>query len=118
MDPFTIAAAIAIIGTIVVAILVISVAKFIQWFKAREQIKAGHKNVVAFTLAQRINEKKYVEVPGVFDKSPTNTQIVQGFYDTENDTILDYRAMASSSAPEDEEVQRLHSEGDGLVIYR
>jgi hypothetical protein len=117
MDPFTISLAIAFFGAIAVAVVVITVMKIWQWFRSRGRIKEANNRVIAFTLAERIKEKKYVEVPGVFDNKPTNTRIVQGFYDPDEDRIIDARAMASSSPPEDEEIATQHDEGDGLVIY-
>ncbi|MEU8660035.1 hypothetical protein [Actinoplanes philippinensis] len=116
MDPFTIAAAIAFFGAIVVAVVAITVDKIVTWFRSRGRIKAENSSVIAFSLAERIKEKKYVEVGGVFNNRPTNTRIVQGFYDMDTETIVDARAMASSQAP-DEEIVRQHDEGDGLVVY-
>ncbi|MGN9913285.1 hypothetical protein ACTMTJ_37680 [Phytohabitans sp. LJ34] len=118
MDPITISLAIAFFGALAVAIVAISVKRIFQWFRARGKIKEENANVIAFTLAERIKGKQYVEVPGVFDNKPTNTRIVQGFYDLNTETIVDARAMASSSPPEDEAIVTQHDQGEGLVIYR
>jgi hypothetical protein len=117
MDPITISAAIVFFGAVAVAILVITVQKMWQWFRSRGAIKESSNSVIAFSLAERINNKRYAEVPGVFDKRPTNTRIVQGFYDPDTDRVLDARALASSSPPRDQEIITQHDEGDGLVIY-
>jgi len=116
MDPVTIAAAIAFFGTIVVALITITVKRVFQWFQARGRIKAENSQAIAFTLADRINNKQYVEVSGVFNNRPEKTRIVQGFYDLERNTVIDARALASSSVP-DEEIVAQHAQGDGLVIY-
>jgi hypothetical protein len=116
MDPFTIAAAIAFFGTIVVAIITITIKRVFQWFQARGRIKAENSQAIAFTLADRINNKQYVEVSGVFNHRPERTRIVQGFYDMQRNRIIDARALASSSMP-DEEIIAQHDQGAGLVVY-
>jgi hypothetical protein len=116
MDPVTIAAAIAFFGTIVVALITITVKRVFQWFQARGRIRAENSQAIAFTLADRINNKQYVEVSGVFNNRPEKTRIVQGFYDLERNTVIDARALASSSVP-DEDIVAQHAQGDGLVIY-
>lgn len=116
MDPFTIAAAIAFFGSIAVAIITITVKRVFQWFQARGRIKAENSQAIAFTLADRINNKQYVEVSGVFNNRPEKTRIIQGFYDKQLNTIIDARALASSSMP-DEEIVARHEQGAGLVVY-
>ncbi len=117
MDPVTIALALTFFGAIVVAVTVVTIMKIVDWFRSRGRIKTEHAQSLAFTLAVRIKDKKYVEVNGVFDGKPTNTQIIQGFYDPVEDKIVDARAMASDKPPADNDIARLHDEGDGLVIY-
>jgi hypothetical protein len=117
MDPFTISAAIAFFGAVAVAVVAITIRKIYQWFQARGKIKAENSSVLAFTLADRINAKKYVEVPGVFEGRPSNTRIVQGFYDVDRDKIIEARALASATPPEDRAIITRHEEGEGLVIY-
>ena len=116
MDPFTIAAAITFFGGIAIALIVITVKRIVQWFKARGQIKAENTKRIAFTLAERINNKQYVEVAGVFDNNHQSTRMVQGFYDPDTDEIVDARALASNSRP-DQTVIDQHDEGHGLVVY-
>jgi hypothetical protein len=116
VDPFTIAAAITFFGGLAVALIVITIKRIVQWFQARGKIKAENTRRIAFTLAERINNKQYVEVAGVFDKNHESTRIVQGFYDPDTDEIVDARALASNSRPEQTVVDQ-HDEGDGLVVY-
>lgn len=117
MDPLTISMAIVFFGVIAIAIIIITVMRIWNWFRSRGKIKEENSRVIAFTLAERINDKRYAEVPGVFGNGPANTRIVQGFYDPDAERIVDARAMASSSAPADEEIKAQHDDGDGLVIY-
>ncbi|WP_157430439.1 hypothetical protein [Actinomadura macra] len=117
MDPFTIAAAIAFFGGLGVVVLAITAERITQWFRARGRIKAESSEVIAFTLAERIANRQYVEVSGIFDQRPEKTRIVQGFYDPEADEIVDARAMASNRKPDRTIVQH-HEEGQGLVIYQ
>jgi hypothetical protein len=116
MDPVTIAAAIAFFGSLVVVVLAITVKRIFQWFRAKGRIKTESGNAIAFTLADRINNKQYAEVHGVFDGRPENTRIVQGFFDVERGEIIDARALASSMPP-DQEIIDQHDEGAGLVVY-
>ena len=116
MDPFTLALAITFFGGIALFIIAVTVKKLREWFQAREQIKVRNSQAIAFTLAERIKNKQYVEVPGVFTGRAENTRIVQGFYDVAKDKIIDARALASPSSPEQEIIDQ-HDEGDGLVIY-
>jgi hypothetical protein len=116
VDPFTIAVAITFFGGIAVALIVITIKRIVQWFKARGQIKAENARRIAFTLAERISNKQYVEVPGVFDNNHESTRMIQGFYDPDTDEIVDARALVSNSRP-DQVVIDQHDEGDGLVVY-
>lgn len=116
MDPFTIAAAIAFFGPLVVAVIAITIRRIWNWFQNRGQIKTSNANAIAFTLAERIENKQYTEVTGVFGPTPKRNQIVQGFYDTESGRLLEARAIASSEVAEHEVIQQ-HQAGQGLVIY-
>jgi hypothetical protein len=116
MDPFTIAAAIAFFGSIAIAIIAITIRRIVTWFQNRGQIKASNANAIAFTLAERLENKQYTEVTGVFGATPRRNQIVQGFYDTGTGRLIEARAIASSEAAEQEVVQQ-HEAGQGLVIY-
>lgn len=110
--------AIILFGYIAVMIVVITVEIITGWFKSRGRIKAENSNAIAFTLAERIANKDYAKVGGVFDKTPStaSTRIVQGFYDQRRNQVLDARALASGRLP-DAEVVRNHAAGRGLVVY-
>jgi hypothetical protein len=117
LDPFTLAAAITFFGTIAIAAIAITIRRIVSWFRNREQIKAGNAGAIAFTLADRLENKRYTEVTGVFGGTPKRNQIVQGFYDTRTGRLLDARAIASSEVAEQQVVEQ-HEAGEGLVIYR
>lgn len=116
MDPFTLAAAFAFFGTIAIAAIAITIRRIVSWFRSRGQIKASNADAIAFSLADRLENKKYTEVTGVFSGTPKRNQVVQGFYDTRTGRLLEARAIASSEAAEREVVDQ-HEAGDGLVIY-
>jgi hypothetical protein len=116
LDPFTIALAISFFGAIAIAAVVITIKRIVGWFRSRGQIKEQNAGILAFTLAERIENKQYAEVTGVFGGSPKKTQIVQGFYDPRSSRLVDARAMASSERPEQRVIDQ-HDAGHGLVIY-
>jgi len=116
MDPFTIAAAIAFFGTLAVAAIAVTIRRIVTWFRDRGKIKASNANAIAFTLADRLENKQYTEVTGVFGGVPKRNQVVQGFYDTNTGRLIEARAIASSEAAEPEVVEQ-HEAGQGLVIY-
>jgi hypothetical protein len=116
MDPFTIAAAITFFGAIAIAAIAITIQRIVGWFRDRGRIKASNADAIAFTLAERIENKKYTEVTGVFGPTPKRNQIVQGFFDTRTGRLLDARALASSETADNEVIER-HATGNGLVIY-
>ncbi len=117
MDPFTIALAFSFFGAVAVATVAITFRRIYDWFRARGQIKTENSSAIAFTLAERMNNRKYAEVHGVFGNRPSNTRIIQGFYDPYQNRIIQARGLASSTPPADQAVIRRHDEGDGLVIY-
>ncbi|MEU5316700.1 hypothetical protein AB0G67_08230 [Streptomyces sp. NPDC021056] len=118
MDPFTLGAAILAFGYIAVVVIAITVDIITEWFRARGRIKAENTHSIAFTLAERIKNKQYTKVTGVFDKAPTtaSTRIVQGLFDQRTGKVLDARALASVREP-GAGVVRDHAAGSGLVIY-
>ncbi|MEI5101929.1 hypothetical protein RB200_29670 [Streptomyces sp. PmtG] len=118
MDPLSLIAAIAFFGYVAVVIVSITVEVITEWFRARGRIKAEHSDVIAFSLAERIANRDYVKVGGVFDKTPTtaSTRIVQGFYDERAGRVIQARALASARQP-GADVVRNHTAGRGLVVY-
>ncbi len=117
IDPFTLAIAIkAVAAFIVAAVIVLSLANIVEWFQSRSKIKVDNRDAIAFTLAERLNNKQYGLVTGIFDGTPRNSQLVQGFYDVRANKIIEARKI-STSEPVDEEVTRLHDDVGGLVLY-
>jgi hypothetical protein len=116
MDPVTILLALASFGSVlVVAIVVITFKRIAEWFRSRGKVKESNRNIIAFALADRINNKQFVEIGGVFTKSNASTRLIQGFYDQGTNTLLDARALASNKVEAD--VAQHLLDGDGLVIY-
>jgi hypothetical protein len=114
IDPFSLCTLIYL-GVVAVVFVAVTLNELYSWFKDRSAIKAGNKDIVAFTLAQRIDGKEYVEVPGVFSGSH-RTQIVQGFYDEKTKKVLEGRVMKSNKATEPT-VAEMHKNGAGVVVY-
>jgi len=115
IDPFTIGA-LVYAGTVAVAAIIVTVAELYNWFRNRSAIKKSNQNIVAFTLAQRINGKNYVEVPGVFDGSTHATQMIQGFYDAKRNELVAGRIIKTDKQA-DVGVQEFHDRGNGIVTY-
>jgi hypothetical protein len=117
-EPVSIMTAILLFGYIAVMIVAITVEIITEWFRSRGRIKSQNANAIAFTLAERVANKDYAKVGGVFDKTPVtaSTRIVQGFYDERTHKVLDARALASGRQPS-AEVVRNHTAGRGLVVY-
>ncbi|MEU2561413.1 hypothetical protein ABZ626_19060 [Streptomyces longispororuber] len=118
MDPLSLIAAIAFFGYIAVVIVSITVDIITEWFRARGRIKAENSDAIAFSLAERIANKDYAKVGGVFDKTPAaaTTRVVQGFFDQRTGRVVEARALASTRQP-GPEVVRHHAAGRGLVVY-
>ena len=96
MDPFTLGVTIAaFVGPIVVALVALSLRKLVDWFKARRTISPQAKNKIGVIIAERLNNRDFVEIPGVFDSAATETRLVQAVYDMDTDTVLDARAIRS-----------------------
>jgi len=116
VEPVSFTLAIALFGLMGSAILTITARRIRDWFRHRGQIKQSNAKIIAFSLAERIEAKQYVEVPGVFGTSAKSTQMVQGFYDPDTGRLVDARALASMERPE-QVVIDTHEAGRGLVIY-
>lgn len=117
MDPFTLGLAIAaFVGTVVVVLLVLSIAKLIEWFKARKRVSVANRNTIGVVITKRLNSKNYVEIPGVFNTREADTQLVQAIYDRDNDEVLDARAVRSGQT-DDEALIRHNEKGDGMIIF-
>ncbi|VVJ24865.1 Uncharacterised protein [Amycolatopsis camponoti] len=117
VEPISLTLAIAaFVGPIVVALVVLTIGKIIDWFTARRRIPQTNRDVIGVVLAKRLNDKDYVEVPGVFSRNRSSTQLVQAFYDQRSGTVLDARAI-SSSRTSDRELIRKTAEGDGMIVF-
>jgi hypothetical protein len=105
-------------GVVLVSVLaiVLTVEALTEWFQARGHIKAADKDVIALTIAERVANKQYAVIPGVFAGKPANTRIVQAFYNERTNQVLDARAIASAKNP-NQQIIRTHAEGDGMVVY-
>jgi hypothetical protein len=115
MDPITLIAAIIAYAPTIILLILITFDAIAEWFAARGQIKGVDQDVIAFTLAERIANRQYATVSGVFSGT-ANTQMVQGFYNQRTGRVVDGRALSSSRRP-DESVVNNHAAGNGLVIY-
>lgn len=81
---------------VVVTVAAITLAGLMEWFEEREQVLEKNKNALAFTLGTMINNKQYVEVPGLFSGKTGSNRIIQGIYDKKTNKILDMRAISGS----------------------
>ncbi len=81
---------------VVVTVAAITLAGLMEWFEEREQVLEKNKNALAFTLGTMINNKQYVEVPGLFSGKTGSNRIIQGIYDKKANKILDMRAISGS----------------------
>ncbi|MBV9447311.1 MAG: hypothetical protein JO345_15620 [Streptosporangiaceae bacterium] len=116
VDPVTLGIAIAaFIGTVVVGLVVLTLVKLFEWFKARRKISQSNRHAIGVILAQRLNDKNYVEIPGVFSGNRSSTQLVQAIYDQERDEILDARAVSSGTTSDFDLIQQT-DRGDGMIV--
>ena len=105
-------------GLVLVSVLaiVITVQTLTEWFQARGHIKIADKDVIALSIAERVANKQYSVIKGVFDGKPANTRLVQAFYNQRTHQVLDARAIASAVNP-NQQVIRSHADGAGMVVY-
>lgn len=114
VDPFSLSV-IAYFAVAAVVFVAVTLDELYSWFKNRNAIKANNKDIIGFTLAQRINGKDYVTVPGVFSGSH-GTQVVQGLYDQKANKVIEGRLMKSNKITASD-VVTMHHDGAGLVLY-
>jgi hypothetical protein len=99
---------------VVVAIAALTLAGLAEWFQQREGLLEKNKDALAFTIGEMINNKKYVEIPGLFGNRTGSNRIIQGIYDQKSGKILDMRGIVTDSvAPE---IVRAHAQ-ENLAIY-
>jgi len=117
METISLGIAIAtFVGSVVVAILALTLIKLVEWFRARRKISLTNRDVIGVVLAQRLNEKRFVEIPGVFSNNRAKTQLVQAIYDKRSGQVLDARAVSSGNTSDSDLLQKT-SRGDGMIIY-
>jgi hypothetical protein len=98
----------------VVSLTAITLATLAEWFQQREELLDKNKGALAFTIGAMIDNKQFVEFPGLFSGKAGSTRIVQGIYDKKTNKILEMRALtANKIAPE---IAQAHAH-DNLVIY-
>lgn len=73
--------------------------EILSWFKPR--LSAEEKNLFGYSIMKHLNNGNY------------NT--VQGIFDTDSQQILDSRTIESKEM--DYELEKLHQENDGYVVY-
>jgi hypothetical protein len=117
MEPISLGWAIAaFVGSVVVGLVVLTLRKIVDWFTARRRIPQSNRDVIGVVLAKRLNDRNYVEVPGVFTRNRASTQIVQAIYDRGSGTVLDARAV-SSPTTSDQDLIRKTDQGDGMIVF-
>lgn len=114
IDPISLSV-LAYLGVAAVVFVAVTIDELYSWFRNRNAIKTNNKDIIGFTLAQRINGKDYVTVPGVFSGSH-RTQVVQGLYDQKANKVIEGRLMKSNKLT-GPEVVTMHRDGSGLVLY-
>jgi hypothetical protein len=98
----------------VVALTAITLAGLAAWFQEREQVLDKNKNALAFTLSTMINNKQYVEIPGLFGTKAGSSRLIQGIYDKQQNKILDMRAITADRV--DSQIAQAHAQ-ESLAIY-
>ena len=114
MDPITLAILAYTAFTIIIYVS-ITISTIVDWFHNRSALKEENKQLVAFTLADRLNGKQYAEVSGVFGQSTTPNRVIQGLYDKGSNKIVDARKVLGRKV--DDDVVAQHQKGAGLVVY-
>jgi hypothetical protein len=73
--------------------------EILSWFKPR--LSASEKNIIGYSIMKHLDNGNY------------NT--VQGIFDTDSQQILDSRTIESKEV--DYELEKLHEENNGYVVY-
>jgi hypothetical protein len=114
MDPIS-AALIAFGITVFIQILALTIAKLVNWFTSKRRLSLATRDTVGVVLAQRLNNRNYATIPGVFNKS-AKTQLVQAMFDTASQRIVDARAITSGDVDDARLADGLRS-GDGMLVF-
>ena len=99
---------------VVVALALLTMAGLAEWFQEKEELLDKNKDALAFTLGTMINNKQYVEIPGLFSNQIGANRIVQGIYDPTANRVLAMRGVAAKTL--DPAIAKAHSK-ERLAIY-
>jgi hypothetical protein len=113
MDPLTLIFA----GIFVVFLATITYKAILNWFRSKHTIAEQDQEAVGVLIAERLDDRQYKTVEGVFRKEGANTRLIQAVYNERTGQVHDARALESNKAP-DAETRRELEEGDGMVVYR
>jgi hypothetical protein len=114
MDPVTIFLAVKLFALLTaVTFAIITMKHIAEWFQQRGHLR--NSDVWALTVAERVRNKQFTTVPGVFDGVKEPNRIVQAFYDTKSGKVLAGRRIKAKEA--DDQTYDRHVKGDGLVVY-
>ncbi|MEM9925521.1 MAG: hypothetical protein AAF915_17515 [Cyanobacteria bacterium P01_D01_bin.50] len=91
---------VALVSIVVETIIRLSLEFIINWFQDREKLKNSDKDNIAFTIQEKVKNKEYKTVQGIFNKR-TN-EVVE--------------AQEIHSNQLDRQIQELHRDNE-LVIY-
>ena len=93
--------ALLIAGAVVAVVSVLTWERVKLWFQSRAELVARDKDNVAFSLAERLDAKKYKTVYGIFN--------------TRTETLVAAEAVTSQSL---DDALGAHHEREPLVVYR
>ena len=102
MDPITIFVAIKLFTLLAVTVLAITQAKRIaEWFQQHRPLEEFGRMGSEQELAERVRNKEFKTVQGVFDGAKEPNRIVKAFYNTKSENIAFHpvRAMETMSRP-------------------
>jgi hypothetical protein len=123
MDPFIMGPTLVAIGhfiaahaflALVVTAAAITLAGIMEWFEEREQILEQNKDALAISIGSMIENKQYVEIPGLFAQKSGTNRVIQAIYDKKENKIIDMRAITANAI--EPEIARAHAQ-QNLVVY-
>jgi hypothetical protein len=115
MDPLTLAL-VSFGITVFIQILALTLEKLVNWFRSKRRITDSNKDAIGVVLAQRLNDRDYVTVPGVFGNRSAKTQLVQAIYDTASQKIVDARAVTSTQVKDTQIADQVRA-GNGMLVF-
>ncbi len=111
MDPITLGLLIAAAVTAIVTIVTLTVARIAEWFRAKKSISTDQKDSIGILIAERIRDKQFVQIPGVFSKATEDVRVVQAIYNTSTGEV------AIKSKDLEVELRSQIEAGDGMIVY-